>query len=111
MLYYRGLFYAAHNYFKKPFLRTKLGLRIHHLHYGIIFVLIATLILLFSGKNVYVIVLLGLGLGLILDLFIPSLLMKSDRRKELVVYKRTLVKTLILFIILILVVVLLSFLK
>jgi len=110
MLYYRGLFYIAKDYFKKPFLRTKTGLQIHHLHYGILLVFIATLILLFLGKNIYVVVLLGLGLGLILDLFISSLIMKTNRRIELKVYKKTFTKTLILFGIIIIVIILLFFL-
>ncbi|MBL7101017.1 MAG: hypothetical protein ISS23_03630 [Nanoarchaeota archaeon] len=109
MLYYRGLFQIYSNYFNKPFIRTKTGLQIHHLHHGIFLVFIAALILLFSGKNIYVVVLLGLGLGLMLDLFIPSILMKSDRKEELEVYKETLLKTVILFTLIVLFINLLSF--
>jgi len=50
-------------YFKEFWLRRKTGLQIHHLHYGIIFILIAIFILIFIGKNIYVLALFGLGLG------------------------------------------------
>lgn len=109
MLYWRTMSKIAKNYMKKPIIRTKTGLQIHHLHHGIIFVLIASLILLFVGKNNYVIALLGVGLGLMFDFFIPSVLIKSDRKKELKIYQETFVKTLILFLILIFIVIGLSF--
>jgi len=108
MIYWRSLSYFFRDFTKEPLLRTKTKLQIHHLHHGIILVFIASLILLFSGRNIYVIILLGLGLGLMLDLFIPSLLMKSDRKQELKVYRKTFFKTLILFVILILIIILLS---
>jgi hypothetical protein len=108
-IYWRTLSYIATGYMKKPLLRTKTKLQIHHLHHGIILVFIASLILLFLGNNIYVTILLGLGLGLMLDLFIPSLLMKSNREEELKVYKKTFIKTLILFIVIILIIVLVSF--
>lgn len=110
LLYWRTLSYLAKNYMEKPFLRTKTKLQIHHLHYGIILVFIASLLLLFLGKNIYVTILLGLGLGLMLDLFIPSILMKSDRKTELEVYRKTFIKTLILFAIIILTIIIISFL-
>jgi hypothetical protein len=108
-IYWRTLSHIAKNYMKNPFLRMKTKLQIHHLHHGIILVFIASLILLFLGKNIYVIILLGLGLGLMLDLFIPSLLMKSNREEELKIYKKTFIKTLILFVILIMIIILISF--
>lgn len=109
MLYWRTISRLAKNYMKKPITRTKTGLQIHHLHHGIFFVFIASLILLFIGKNNYVIALLGVGLGLMFDFFIPSILIKSDRKKELKIYQETFVKTLILFLILIFIVIGLSF--
>jgi len=108
MLYWRILSYIAKGYMKKPFLRNKTKLQIHHLHHGIILAFIASLLLLFLGKNIYVIILLGLGLGLMLDLFIPSILMKSDRRAELEVYRKTFVKTLILFAVIVLMIIVIS---
>jgi len=97
LLCYRVLFLLNKQYFHKPFTRTKTGLSVHHLHFGIIFALIGTLVLLAdSDKNYFVYGFLGLGFGLIFDLFIGSLLMKGDRPKELEIYKNTFPHTLIL---------------
>ena len=101
LFYWRILSYTATGYMQKPFLRRTTGLTVHHLHYGVLFVFIAALLLLFSGRNIFVIVFLGLGLGLILDLFIPSLIMKTDRRAELKVYRETFMGTVILFVVVI----------
>jgi len=108
LLYFRGLFFLASHYFHKPLLRTKTGLQVHHLHYGVVLLLIAALILLFSGESKTVIALLGLGL--MLDLFIPSLLMEGDRPRELEAYKKSLFGTILLFLIVIAGTVLLMFL-
>ena len=64
-LYWRGLFYVASHTFDRAFTRDKTGLQVHHAHYGILFVLAASIILLSVGESVLVIILLGLGLGLI----------------------------------------------
>jgi uncharacterized membrane protein YgaE (UPF0421/DUF939 family) len=93
---------------KKPYIRTKTKLMAHHSHIGIILILAASLILLFWEKNTLVIILLGLGLGFIFDLFIPSLLVKTNRKKELEIYYQTLKKTLVLFAIIILLIFILS---
>jgi hypothetical protein len=108
-VYWRTLSHIAKNYMKNPFLRMKTKLQIHHLHHGIILVLIASLILIFLGNNIYVTILLGLGLGLMLDLFIPSLMIKSNREEELKVYKKTFLKTSILFVVIILIILLILF--
>lgn len=107
-IYYRGLFYIATGVFNKPLLRTKTGLQIHHLHYGIAFVFIASLLILFSGISTYAIALLGLGLGCMLDEFMASLLMPGNRPLELQVYKNSLPKTIILFVVILLLLILLT---
>jgi len=109
-LYYRTLFFIfAGKIFDKPFLREKTGLKIHHIHYGMILMLFASLYLLFFDKNVYILILLGFGLGLMYDEFIPALYMKSNRKDELAAYKKSLKKTPLLFIIIILIIILFSF--
>ncbi len=97
--------------FDRAFTRDKTGLQIHHAHYGILFILLASIILLFSGESVLVIILLGLGLGLILDEFIPSLLMPGDRPLELEVYKGSFLKTVFLFLIVIAIILLINILR
>ena len=108
LLYWRILYYLASHLFNKPFTRTKTGLQVHHGHYGIIFILISSVVTLFTGETVYMTALLGLGLGLILDEFIPSLLMPGDRTLELEIYRRSLSKTIIFFSIIIAIILLLS---
>lgn len=98
MLWYRILFLIAPIYFKRPFTRSMLKLRWHHLHYGILATFAGVVLLLFSFKNTAVVILLGVGSGLIMDLFIPSLLLKTDREEELTVYKKTFFSTAIIFI-------------
>lgn len=100
-IYYRGFYYIYRDYFRISGLRKKSGLQIHHIHYGILFILTASFILLFSGKNNYVMALLGLGLGLCLDEFTPALLMPWNRKVELEVYEKGFISTLIIFLIII----------
>ena len=102
VLYWRFLFWMARNRFNKPYLRTKTGLQIHHIHYGIILVLAGTLLILFLGKSLWVVGIMGLGLGLILDELVPSLLMPGNRELELEVYKKSLRGTLVLISIIVL---------
>ena len=72
MLFFRT-FYLITNHTEKFSLDKKTGFRIHHAHFGLISILISSIMLLFLNKNTYVIALLGLGLGLSLDEFIPAL--------------------------------------
>ena len=108
-VYYRLMFLIYSNYFiSRRSLRSITGLKIHHLHHGMFYVLLASIILLLSDKNIYVIILLGFGLGNMLDLLISSLLINTNRNDELKLYKKTLPGTIILFAVLILIIVLLS---
>ena len=98
MLWYRILFYIAPLYFKRPLTRTILKLKWHHLHWGILLVLLGTISLLaLGGITTVPVVLLGIGLGFMMDLFIPSLLLSTDREEELKIYKESLLPTLLLF--------------
>ena len=98
MIYWRTLFYIAKHKFNTPFTRTKSGLQVHHLHFGVIFTMIAvTIMLLTHTENIYVWALLGLGLGLIVDEYIPSLLLPGDRPVELAVYDKAFKPTVVLF--------------
>lgn len=96
LLWFRLIFLLLPKYFSKPFTRTKTKLTVHHLHFGIVFVLLGTFVLLADSANFFVYAFLGFGLGQIFDLFIPSLLMKGDRKAELKLYKDSFLHTLIL---------------
>jgi len=105
-LFWRSVYFLFRAYVSKPLFRTKTGFPIHHFHAGIIFVFVASLWLLSSDKNAYNVMLLGLGLGLIIDEVIPSLFLKGNRPLELKVYRQSLAKTFLLFLLLTLVIVL-----
>ncbi len=111
LLWYRILFFIVPIYFKRPLTRSVLKLRWHHLHWGIVLIFIGTILLLLSGKTTAVIVLFGVGLGFIIDLFIPSLQLETDREKELVAYRNSLLPTLLLGALIVIMVVILSFLN
>lgn len=84
------------------FLRRITGLTIHHYHYGVIFVLIAGLLLMFYKKNVFSVGLMGFGLGSVLDSVISGLVKTNTVRCiELVRYNGTFDLTILLFIIVI----------
>ncbi len=97
-LYWRGLFFLAARLFNKPFAREKTGLQIHHAHFGIVIIFLASLMIVFVGKNSYSLAVLGLGLGFVFDEFIPSLYMPGNRPIELTVYRNSLKKTSLLFL-------------
>jgi hypothetical protein len=96
-LYYRTAFLIAHKkVFEQP-LKTKSGFQIHHLHYGVVLVFLGTILSLFIVKNVEIIILQGLGLGLIFDELISSLLLPEDRLVGLEIYRKAFKSTFILF--------------
>ena len=97
-IYFRSLFYLAKKVFDKPLLRTKTGLQIHHAHYGVVCILIGTLVLLFSSKSIIVVIMLGLGLGLLVDESVSLMLMPGNRVLELEVYRKSLKSTAFVFI-------------
>ena len=109
MLWYRILLFIVPIYFKRPLTRSILKLRWHHLHYGILFTLFGVIWLLFFNESISVIILLGIGLGLTMDSFIPSLLLETNREEELIVYKKSLIPTIILFVVIIIVLFTLSY--
>ena len=101
-IYFRSRYYFDRKYFKVSGLRKTSGFQIHHLHYGAFWVLLASFLLLFIGKSIYVMALLGFGVGLIFDEFVPALLMPWDRKTELIAYEKGFIATLILFLFIIL---------
>lgn len=95
--WYRILFFIIPIYFKRPFTRSILKLHWHHFHWGALLTLLGSVLLLVAeNTSVFGIVLLGVGLGFIFDLFIPSLFLETDRGEEMEVYKNSLIPTIIL---------------
>lgn len=107
-LYYRTLSFLNPRMFDKPFLREKTGLKIHHIHYGMILVLLAVFLLIFSGYSRLVIILFGLSIGFMYDEFIPIFIMKSKRKDEMIAYHKSFVPTLVLFLIIVLALIILG---
>ena len=60
------------------------------------------------GRYLALAIALGIGLGLMMDLFIPSLRLETDREKELVVYGHSLIETVMLFLLVIFIVIAIS---
>ena len=92
------LFYSNGN---SPFLRAITGLTIHHYHYGIIFVLIAAIMFVLNKISKFSIILMGFGLGTILDSFISRLLPSTIRAQEIANYNQAFISTTLLFSIII----------
>lgn len=109
LLWYRILFFIVPVYFKRPLTRSVLKLRWHHLHWGIVLIFIGTVLLLLFEKNTTIITLFGVGLGFIIDLFVPSLQLETDREKELMVYRNSLLPTLFLGAFVVILIIVLSF--
>ncbi len=107
-IFYRTILFTREKFFDKPILREKTGLKIHHMNYGMTILLISITFLLFTEKNIYITTAMGLGMGLMFDEFIPALLMKSKRKDEMIVYKKSFKSTLVLFIILVILLIILS---
>ena len=88
-----------HNNGELPFLRAITGLTFHHFHYGLVFILIAALLLIFYKVNSFSVGLMGFGLGTALDSFISRLFsFSSNRSRELSAYDSSFIFTLIMFL-------------
>ena len=90
MLYQRMKFALNRLSFHRTPLREKIGLNIHHGHWGFLLAFISMNLLVFGAYNVFSICLAGLGWGLMLDEIIPMLKMPSPGRKlELEIYDKS----------------------
>jgi len=82
-----------------PFLRAVTGLTIHHFHFGLIFILIAALLLIFYRVNSFSVGLTGFGLGTAFDSFISRLMsFNSVRANEIASYQGSFIFTLVMFL-------------
>jgi hypothetical protein len=73
------------------------GARFHHLHLGILLVFASAVLFIFTDVNIFSLAFLGLGLGLILDEFIPSLIVPHQEPTSTKLYLSSLRGTIILF--------------
>ncbi|MBT4165593.1 hypothetical protein HOE04_00980 [archaeon] len=103
-LFWRLWLYTFYNPGETSILRTLTGLNIHHYHYGITLVLIATLLFIFYKVNNYSIVIAGIGFGTYFDGFISRLFKSSTRATEIFNYNNNLIPTTILFTTLIIII-------
>ncbi len=77
------------------FLRQITGLTIHHYHYGLVFILISSLLLIFYKANIFSVGLMGFGLGSVFDGFASGLMgFNSVRAQEIYVYNQSFLLTL-----------------
>mgnify|MGYP001577444357 CR=1 FL=1 len=79
--------------------RSISGLSFHHFHYGILLLMLSMFFMLFFKETKLIVIFAGVGNGLIIDSFIPSLLLKTDRVNEISAYNAGLFPTLVLVIV------------
>ena len=96
LVFYRLIVYLRDG--KVSLLRELTGFQVHHYHYGILFVIIAVILILFHKVSIPAIILSGFGVGAMLDGFIASLLPSINRAEEIVNYQITFIPSLILFL-------------
>ncbi len=97
MLYQRMKFALNRLSFHRTPLREKIGLNLHHGHWGFLLAFISMNLLVFGVHNIFSIGLAGFGWGLMLDEIIPMLKMPSPGRTlELEIYDRSRSATIIL---------------
>lgn len=101
LLFWRGLVFIKNG--SVSVIRGATGLNFHHYHYGIIFIIIASLFIIFYRERLWAIFLMGFGIGTILDGSISRLISSSTRSVEVLNYNENLFPTVVLFGIIILV--------
>lgn len=68
------------------YLRKKTGLDWHHIHIGVILILISFLLFFLNGVSVYAIIILAIGLSLFCDQILPLLNLGDYFSKKMLVY-------------------------
>ena len=101
LVFWRGLVFFKNG--SISVLRASTGFNFHHYHYGILFMLIGSLILIFYMINSLSIGLVSFGLGTILDGSISRLIGSGIRSREIFLYNQNLLPTLLLFFVVVLI--------
>ena len=98
-IYWRTYVFLFYNSGEISALRQLTGLTIHHADYGLIFILIAALLLIFHKINTFSVGLMGFGLGSVFDSFVSGLFkFNSSRIVEISLYNRGFFFTIFVFI-------------
>lgn len=74
-------------------LRAISGLSFHHFHYGVLLLMLSVFFMIFFKENNLIVAVAGIGNGLVIDSFIPSLLLKTERISEISAYNRGAIST------------------
>ncbi|MGV8142827.1 MAG: hypothetical protein ACP5NS_04325 [Candidatus Pacearchaeota archaeon] len=80
-------------------LRSVSGLSVHHFHYGILLLILSTVFMIFFKETKLIVSLAGIGCGLTVDSFIPSLLLQTERAQEIIAYNKGIFPTIVLTIV------------
>ena len=95
-IFCRALLYARPKLFERPLVKRMTGLQIHHYHYGLALAMIGVVLILLNGKQLWAIVLLGIGMGFLLDETTTVMLVPSESNIEFQIYKNSFKSTAIL---------------
>jgi len=102
-IYWRIYVFLLFNKGDVSFFRAMSGLSIHHYHYGLLIILIASLLLIFHKVNGVSIGLMGFGLGSVFDSFVARLFPSGGTRVgEIINYNQSFSMTSLVFMIIIL---------
>jgi len=80
----------------------------HHFHWGLPLATLGGILFIFETHTQLAALLLGIGLGMSLDEYAPSLFLKTERKQELEAYYKALPHTTGLFIMLFVIIVILA---
>lgn len=97
-VFFRGAYYLVPGAFKKNHFKETIGLYLHHLHFGLLFILIASFIVILNGINWWVIVLLGLGNGFAWDGGVSYMFAKANRKNEIIGYAKSTIWAFLVFV-------------
>jgi CBS domain containing-hemolysin-like protein len=95
-IFFRTALYIISKPIEELSLHTREGLKFHHLHYGIMLLVVGILALLILGVTTFSIVLAGLGLGTILDEYLASLYIPEQEPAVTILYRKSFYPTLLI---------------
>ncbi len=97
-LFFRGVlgFLSKSRDLSREYVRE--GKKFHHLHFGLGILLVGLLGFMILGVETYIIIISGLGFGMIMDDFIPSLYLPEPEPQTSKLYLNSFRSTLLLFV-------------
>lgn len=100
LLFFRVTIYSISKPLSEITAYTREGAKLHHLHYGILLVFLSSVLMITAGLGNLTVIMLGFGLGMVMDEFIPSLYLPEPEPLVTKLYKSSFWKTAFLFAIL-----------